>query len=212
MRAGQTLVDSNNNEVALFPLEYMYISQGEGGSYSHQGSYAIDFLGWDANGRVTHCPYYAPVSCKVVQHASYYNVWQSLNQVITPTGKKFITFVVMHDDTPPPLGTVAYQGQLIGHTGTATSPGGTPVTGDHVHIDGANGQFAGWLSGGHDLKNREHLYNLFYVNDTVMLHDYGYNWVEYNGGHPTTPTKYHFKWVLYANKLRERRNNYDINL
>ena len=169
MRAGQQLVNDQGIEVCLFPLEYMYISQGEGGSYSHQGRWAIDFVGYDANGRVLNCPYYAPCSSRVVQHASYYNVWQSLNQVITPTGKKYVTFVVMHDDNPPPLGTTANQGDLIGHTGIKTSPGGTPVTGDHVHISGANGTFQGWINGGRDLKNREHLYNLFYVNDTVLL-------------------------------------------
>ena len=212
MRAGETLVDENNVEVCLFPLEYMYISQGEGGSYSHQGRWAIDFLGWDENGRKYHCPYYAPCSCKVVQHGTYYNVWQSLNQVITPSGKKYVTFVVMHDDTPPPLGTTVYQGGLIGHTGTATSPGGTPVTGDHVHMSGANGTFQGWINGGKDLRNREHLYNLFFVNDTTILDGFGYNWRIYDGGHTQGGTKYRFKWVLYANKLRERSVSNGINL
>ena len=204
MRAGQTMVDSSGVQVSLFPLEYMNISQGEGGSYSHQGSYAIDFLGWDANGRVLRCPYYAPFDCHVVQRASYYAVWQSDTPVITPRGKQYVSFVVMHDDTPPLLGQTATQGQMIGKTGTATSPGGTPVTGDHVHMDGANGTFAGWMTGGHDLKNREHLYNLFYVNDTVLINDYGYNWREYQGGITPSFKKYHFKWVLYANKIRNR--------
>ena len=36
--------DSDGNEVALFPMEYLYMSQGE-----HQ-LYALDFLGWNANG------------------------------------------------------------------------------------------------------------------------------------------------------------------
>ena len=203
MRAGQTLRDISGTQVALFPMEFMNISQGEGGSYSHQGSYAMDFLGWNAFGRLNECPYYAPFDCHVVQHASYYNVWQSDNQVITPTGKKFVSFVVMHDDNPPALGTYKNQGEVIGHTGTNTSPGGTPVTGDHLHLDGANGTFQGWMSGGHDLVNREHLYNLFYVNDTVRINDYNYNWQEYSEG-GITGKKYHFKWVLYAEKLRNK--------
>ena len=203
MTAGQQMTNSQGVEIALFPLEYMNISQGEGGSYSHQGRWAIDFLGWDAFGRVYECPYYAPFSCHVVQHASYYNVWQSNNQVITPSGKKYATFVVMHDENPPALGTYKNQGEVIGHTGTKTSPGGTPVTGDHVHMQGASGQFAGWINNGHDLRNREHIYNLFYVNDTVIIDGYGYNWRTYDGGiTPTDGKKYKFKWVLYANKLR----------
>ena len=207
MRAGQVMVDNSGTQVALFPMEYMYISQGEGGSYSHAGSYAIDFLGWSLNGRMNHCPYYAPFDCHVVQHASYYNVWQSNNPVITPKGKIYVTFVVMHDDNPPPLGTYKNMGEEIGKTGTNTSPGGTPVTGDHLHLDGAVGIFKGWMSGGHDLKNREHLYNLFYINDTIILNDFGYNWKTFNGGVTPNYKKYHFKWVLYSRNLRNRNKN-----
>lgn len=207
MRAGQTMVDRAGNQVALFPMEYMSISQGEGGSYSHAGSYAMDFLGWDSNGRLTHCPYYAPFDCHVVQHASYYNIWQSDNRVVTPKGLIYVSFVVMHDDNPPPLGTSKLMGEEIGRTGTNTSPGGTPITGDHLHLDGAVGQFAGWMSGGHDLKNREHLYNLFYVNDTIILNGRGYNWKTFNGGITPSYGKYKFKWVLYANKIREKMSS-----
>ena len=61
------------------------------------------------------------------------------------------------------------------------------------------------MSGGKDLVNRQHLYNLFYINDTGIINDYGYNWQIYQGGiTPTHFKKYKFKWVLYANKLRSR--------
>lgn len=204
MRAGETLTDRAGNQIALFPMEYMNISQGEGGSYSHQGSYAMDFLGWGANGRITHCPYYAPFDCHVVQHASYYNIWQSNNKVVTPSGFQYVSFVVMHDDNPPPLGAHRSMGEEIGKTGMNAGSGGSPVTGDHLHLDGASGTFVGWMSGGKDLINREHLYNLFYINDTVIINDYGYNWKTYNGGITPDYKKYHFKWVLYAEKLRRR--------
>ena len=208
MRAGETMVDSSGTQISLFPLEYLYISQGEGGSYSHSGRWAIDFLGYENGSRKYKCPYYAPFDCHVVQHASYYNVWQSNNQVITPTGKKYVSFVVMHDDNPPPLGTYKNQGEEIGKTGTKTYEGGTPVTGDHVHIQAASGQFAGWINSGRDLKNRAHVYDTFYVNDTTILRDLGYNWRVYQGGiTPEERKKYHFKWVLYANKFRERIGN-----
>ena len=205
MRAGETMVDSAGNQVALFPLEYMYISQGEGGSYSHANRWAIDFLGYQDGHRKYKCPYYAPFDCHVVQHASYFNVWQSNNRVVTPAGLQFCSFAVMHDENPPALGTYKNQGEVIGHTGTKTSPGGTPVTGDHVHMQGCNGKFAGWINSGRDLRNRQHIYNLFYINDTIILNDYGYNWRTYQGGQPTPSfNKYKFKWVLYANKLRNR--------
>lgn len=204
MRAGQTLVDNNGNQVALFPLEYMDISQGEYGSYSHQGILAIDFLGYNANGRVYQCPYYAPFDCKVVYHASWYNVWQSINRVLTPSGLKYVTFEVAHDDNPPVLGTTKSQGELIGHTGT--NPPAT-VTGDHVHLNTASGTYQGFYtvpSGKQQLRNSSHVYDIFYVNDTVIRDGYGYNWRTYDGGHPIDYKKYKFKWVLYANKIRNR--------
>lgn len=217
MRAGQTLVH-NGVEVALFPLEYMNISQGENGSYSHRGTLAIDFLGWSNAGRVYRCPYYAPVSSRVVYHASYYNVWQSLNPVITPTGTRYISYVVMHDANPPALGTIKNQGELIGHTGVNAGPSTTPVTGDHVHINTAYGTYEGWVrvsSGKSQLKNSSHIYDTFYVNDTGLINTYGYNWRVYEGGGPQPPTpptpipslsrRNHFNFVLFGN-YRKRRD------
>lgn len=202
MRRGQTLKD-NNVEVALFPLEYMNISQGEYGSYSHMGTLSMDFLGWDSSGRVLKCPYYAPVSSRVVYHGSYYNVWQSLNEVITPTGKRYITYVVMHDDNPPILGTIKNQGELIGHTGTNAGQSSTPLTGDHVHINTANGIYAGWetvSSGKQQLVNSSHIYDTFFINDTVIINGNGYSWKTYSN--IPQNKKYKFKWVLYTNKIR----------
>ena len=204
MRAGQTLVDNQGYQVALFPMEYIQISQGENGTYSHQGILAIDFLGWGPTGRILKCPYYAPFDCKVVYHASYYNVWQSLNQVHTPDGIKYVSFEVAHDDNPPALGTVKRMGELIGHTGTNGN-----VTGDHLHLNSCFGTYQGFYtvsSGKRQLINSSHIYQTFYVNDTTIRDGYGYNWVTFSGGHPIpSPTykKYRFKWVLYANKLRE---------
>ena len=56
MQAGQRMVASDGYEVCLFPLPYMYISQGENGNVSHQGTYNIDCIGWSANGRVYDAP------------------------------------------------------------------------------------------------------------------------------------------------------------
>lgn len=206
MRAGQTLVDDNGYQVALFPLEYIYISQGENGTYSHQGILAIDFLGYNANGRVLRCPYYAPFDCKVVYHGSYYNVWESLREVHTPSGIRYVTFEVAHDNTLLPLGTTKLQGEEIGKTGTAGE-----VSGDHVHLNSAFGTYQGFYSvssGKRQLVNSSHIYKTFYVNDTVIKRGYGYNWVKFTGGHPTPRyDKYKFKWVLYANKFRNRTIN-----
>ena len=212
MRAGQRLIASDGYEVMLFPLEYMYMSQDEGGDYSHLHTYSIDLLGWGANGRIYHCPYYAPCSCKCVNttFASHSRVFTSLDKVHWPDGRlDYVTFNTMHDNNPiASLNEVFTQGDLIGHTGTAGN-----VTGDHVHFNTAHGTYQGFYdvgTGHYQLRNATHVYDTCYVNDTVIRQGYGHNWQVYTGPTPPIPTykKYHFKWVLYANKLRANRSNY----
>ena len=210
MVAGQTLYDNDGYEVMLFPLEYMNISQGEYGDLSH--ALAMDFLGWNASGRVYQCPYYAPCTCKCVTHFGSDNAtWESVNPVHCADGViRKVTFAFNHDASPPAVGTIINQGQLIGHTGTAGQ-----VTGDHVHINTATGSYDGYqlIPGtqltAYELKNSDHIYDICYVNNTVLYNDYGYNWQVYQGGSPTppspTPTKEQkFPWVLYAEKFRNR--------
>ena len=210
MRAGQTLVDDDGYQVALFPLEYMNISQGEGGSYSHSGSYAIDFLGWGANGRVYNCPCYAPVDLKCVYASSNsYRIFESLNKVHLADGTlSYLTIWFNHGDHNSSIhvGDIFRQGEQCNETGTT----GQGVTGDHTHIICGLGKYQGQkqVNDNWTLKNQMHSYNALFVNDTVLVNDYNYNWKTYSGGTPTPPTpsgkKYRFKWVLYANKLRNR--------
>lgn len=207
MIANQRLVAEDGYEVMLFPLSYLYMSQDEGGDYSHLHTYSIDFLGWDSNGRVYQCPYYAPCSCKCVYIGSSSRAFQSLDKVHFADGTfDYVTFHMAHDNNP----TASYinqtfnQGDLIGHTGTAGN-----VTGDHVHLNTARGTYQGFYdvgTGHYQLVNSTHVYNTCYVNDTVIVRGYGHNWRAYNGGITPAPDyrKYKFKWVLYANKLRDK--------
>lgn len=210
MTAGQRMIANDGKEVMLFPLPYMYISQGELESFSHAGILAIDFMGWDQSGRVYKAPMYAPCSCECVAIIDTYNngrVFQSLDTVHTPNGLQYVTFMCFHDNNPiASVGDRFTQGDIFAHTGTA---GG--VTGDHTHFNTANGQYAGWENVPPDnhgeLINSSHIYDTCYVNDTVLVYDYNYNWQEYQGGvTPSEVKKTHFPWVLYANKLRKQRN------
>ena len=218
MRAGQTMVASDGYEVALFPLEYMYISQGElmPSNYSHYNTYNMDFLGYDADGRVLNCPLYAPFTMQIVAlwdySGSHTVTWESVNKVHFADGSlDYMTIEFTHDNNPPyhTIGDRVNQGQLCYHTGTFGQ-----VTGDHVHICTGKGHYDGYTqrAGGHyDLTNRHHLYDSLYKNDTVIVYDsHSYNWKEYSGGTtPPTPTpifgKSTFPWVLLSKKLRERR-------
>lgn len=212
MRANQRMIAPDGKEVMLFPLEYMVISNPEGAT-SHAGTLQIDFLGWDANGRVLNCPYYAPCTCRCVDitdTSTNNRVYQSINEVHLADGSLgYVTFECAHDNFPvTTIGTILTQGQLMGHTGTAGY-----VTGDHLHFQCARGTYAGWEqvppNNYWQLKNEMHIYDACYVNDTVLIDDEGYNWREYQGG--VTPTdevkKKHFPWVLYSRKLRVNRAN-----
>ena len=205
MQAGQKMVASDGYEVCLFPLPYMYISQGENGNISHQGTYNIDCIGWSANGRVYDAPVYAPVSCRCVRTLDSQNngrVFQSLRPVHCADGSlQYINWLFFHDENPiASPGDIFEQGDLIAHTGTAGQ-----VTGDHTHMNFANGQYAGWEyvppNNHGQLINSWHIYDICYVNDTTLVYDEGYPWVTYGGGLFKKKSK--FPWVLYARKLRE---------
>lgn len=207
MRAGQKLVASDGKEVMLFPLEYMYISQGENGSYSHQGTLNIDFLGWGTNGRVYNCSIYAPCSCRcvaIISGSDNGRVFTSLERVHTPRGLEFVTFMFFHDNNPiASVGDTFNQGTLIAHSGTAGN-----VTGDHTHFNTANGLYLGGHTvppaGQWELINSEHIYDICYINGTNIIDGYGYDWKKYNG--KLLDNKNHFPWVLYSRKLRNIDN------
>jgi hypothetical protein len=210
MRANEKLVASDGYEVMLFPLEYMYMSQDEGGSYSHAGTLQIDFLGWGANGRIYQCPYYAPCSCRCVATtdlSAHNRIYQSLNPVHLADGTlSYVTWEVAHDNNPPTsVGSVLQQGDLMGYTGTAGN-----VSGDHLHFQTARGLYIGWEqvppNNNWQLKNEMHIYDACYVNDTTIVEGYGHDWKTYDGPiGPTEKKKEKFPWVLYARKLRNKR-------
>ena len=54
---------------------------------------------------------------------------------------------------------------------------------------------------------RLHNYDALYSNDTVIYNSPSYYiWKTYSGGHtPTQNNKSKFPWVLYANRLRDKR-------
>ena len=212
MIGGHTYYGGNGNQNTMFPLEYMYLSQGEGGSYSHLGTLAMDFVGYDANGRVYRCPYYAPCNLQLVatpdnsNHIYVYTSTVTVNFVDGTSG--IFTMMVNHDNDIYTIGRTVLQGQQLGKTGTYGNGSSTGV-GDHVHIEVKKGAWEGLIQNSQGvwcMKNADHLYNLFGVNDTVLIETGSYNWQEY----PITPTPSgrsgKFPWFIYANKLRNKRN------
>lgn len=209
MLAGQRKVASDGYEVMLFPFEYLYMSQDEGGDFSHGGTKNIDLVGWGADGRVYKCPFYAPCTCTCVaiwDPNSNNRVYTSNDLVHTPSGLMRVTFAVAHDDNPPyKIGDVIQQGALLGHTGTTGN-----VTGDHTHFNTASGLYNGYQShvyDGHtnwDLKQSVSVWLICYVDDTVVVRGFNHDWIKF-GDTPIIIKKEHkFPWVLYAKKLRNK--------
>ena len=227
MRANQKLYDDNGYQVALFPLEGFHVSQADNGTYSHGGGalyWATDYLGWNLFGRVYRDPCYAPVDIKCIwlNKANCVAVWESLQKVHLANGMiDFLTLTVYHDQDITngliTVGTVKQQGQQFNRTGT-----GGNVTGDHVHLETGYGRYTlPYNTSGNHSDNykfhitdyttckRLHNYDALFINDTFPIQSPSYyNWRVYEGGSPTpTPPskkKYRFKWVLYANKLRNK--------
>ena len=204
MQAGQTLLTPNNVEVMLFPLDEMYITQGEGGALSHV--LAMDFVGWNGSSQVNQYPYYAPCTCKCVDKniSQAWCVFESVNPVLCADGvTRYVCFVVMHDNNMLyNIGDVVSQGQILGHTGTAGY-----VTGDHMHLNTAYGQYAGWTTGYtfNELVNSSHIYDTCFVNNTTLYNDYGYNWKTYSSPVPYITRKNKFNFVLFGKKFLKKK-------
>lgn len=225
MLAGQKGYGANGLENFLFPIDEMYITQGSWEyTYSHDGTYAMDFVGWNGSNQVANYPYYAPFNCTCVAKwgsTSPMVVWQSDNQVnfIDGTvGYACIGFV--HDDNVNSIhvGDTKSQGDIIGHTGTYGIG-----TGDHVHIEAKKGTYDGYHQNNQGiwmLTNSTWLYDLMGVNDTTLYKTYyvnhnnvrvNYPWESFTINNPTpqpvppSPTRRDkFPWVLYARKLRKQ--------
>lgn len=205
----QRMIADDGYEVALFPFEYMYMTQDEGGDTSHTGTYNIDLQGWGSNGRIYKCPYYAPCTLKCVNTtfdpSSHNIVFESVGMVHLADGSlDYLTIAFGHDDDVPyQVGDIIPQGNLLGHTGTYGY-----VTGDHTHTCCGKGTYQGYTqrsSGNWDLTNRIHYWNALYVNNTNIIEGYNHNWREYHGGiTPYASANSKFNWVLF-NKNRKIR-------
>ena len=223
MRAHETLYDNNGYQVALFPLVSFIISQADTDTYSHVPSryWATDYLGYNERGtRQLRAPCYAPVDMKLVWFDASYPVaiWESLTEVHMPYGIDYLTVLVYHDNDYANgvyhVGDIKRMGEIFNRTGTMNHG---QTVGDHMHLETGRGRFTNPANHYH-IENsggvhRLHNYDALYINGTTPRHSSyyptEYPWVTYQGGSPLPPShdkkKYRFKWVLYANKLRNNR-------
>lgn len=152
----------DGTQLAVLPVHgTVYITQAEGGDFSHQGTLSVDFAYPQ-----TKVPLYAPfdMTCMGVDVANAFTVWQSDREVKCADGSiSFVTFNTGHsDDTSSnQVGLKRKKGEIYAYTGTSGN-----VTGDHTHIEGSKGMFTTmWQNGG--LPNPSHLYDIFSSCDNV---------------------------------------------
>ena len=226
MLPNQTLYDSMNRQVCLFPLESFKISQPWWDTFTHQGGaiyYATDFMGYDTQGnRILRAPCYAPVDIKLlwIGVSDCVALWQSVEQVHFADGSiDYLGIIVYHDNdiengTYSPIGTIKRQGEIFNRTGT-----GGNVTGDHVHLETGKGevnlsQYRYHFTDSTDCR-RIVPDDALFINDTIIIlseYDYGYTWKTYSGGTPSpTPPLMRggkFPWPIYFRKKRNKGLTY----
>ena len=166
--------------------------------------------------RVLRAPCYAPVDIELLWYdtTECCALWQSVDQVYFADGSTdYLGIIVYHDNdiangTYSAIGTIKRQGELFNRTGT-----GGNVTGDHVHLETGKGRVNLSQYRYHFLDNTDCKRivpdDVLFVNDTYVTQLLGYNWKEYQGGHPSptpiTLTRKKFPWPIMYRKLRKRR-------
>lgn len=201
MLANEQKIASDGYEVCLFPCEAMYLTQGE------HDVLALDFRAVNAEGvRITHMPLYAPFTGTIVYTGNDHNcILQSNNKVHTPMGLKYVRVLVAHSDSAPPSVTTEFrQGFHFYTTGDYGISYGEHLHMEYALVDQKSDRL--WNTTGIGLYNAVHMWLGLYVDDTNLVNDGNYNWIEY-GETPPIPTgggkKKRFPWVLYARKLRD---------
>ena len=153
-------------------------------------------------------PCYAPFSGTLVYTGNDHNcILESDNLVHMPDGSlEYGRVLVAHSFTAPVYGTHYNQGDEFYRTGNYGMSYGEHLHMEVAHVPSKSYQY--WNNGGIGIYGAIHMWNAMYVNDTLLLRPENYNWVTYQAPTPipTDEKKKRFPWVLYARKLRNKRN------
>ena len=191
--------NSDGRQLAVLPIDYVHVTQGEYGPFSHfRGSgqeLAIDFI-FPTN----RYPAKAPFDIEVMDRRDNYAtvVWKNTKPVMGANGVKYnqLHIIVIHDWNfkDYKIGDKRKKGEVFYHSGSETGGGGVS-TGDHLHLEVMKGhkyQFPPPSS------NQLHIYEIFDTKHVKTWVDKGgYTWLESDfvdgedGGstEPDTPDK-----------------------
>ena len=202
MTPGQKMKAQDGLEVALFPCETLYMSPDR--NPDEHDVLALDFLPYNLSGqRITAMPCYAPVSGKLVYCGADHNcILESDNKVHVYGQIGYLRVLVAHSFTAPVLNTHYNQGDLFYRTGNYGVS-----QGEHLHMEVALVQDKSvqyWNNSGIGLYNAIHMWNGLFVNNTLLLRPEDYDWKLFDIPNFILWNR-NFRWVLYAQKLREKR-------
>lgn len=190
-------ITASATENAMFPMEYLNISQGVNNSYSHQGRLAIDICGKDTGIDAFPAPFTGTVK---KTYGSDHVVWFESNEPVrfADGSIDYMTIMCMHDNDISDLwvGKVIAQGQPFLAEGTAGN-----ATGNHIHLECGRGRFSGsgWYENSYGkwcINNGINPWDalmladskvLFLGKPTIIYNGYGYNWRYASAYTHTTP-------------------------
>ena len=172
--------NSDGRQLAVLPIDYVHVTQGEYGPFSHfRGSgqeLAIDFI-FPTN----RYPAKAPFDIEVMDRRDNYAtvVWKNTKPVMGANGVKYdqLHIIVIHDWNFKDynIGDTRKKGEVFYHSGSETGGGGVS-TGDHFHLEVMKGhkyQFPPPSS------NQLHIYEVFDTKHVKTWVDKGgYTWLE----------------------------------
>ena len=172
--------NSDGRQLAVLPIDYVHVTQGEYGQFSHfRGSgqeLAIDFI-FPTN----RYPAKAPFDIEVMDRRDNYAtvVWKNTKPVMGANGVEYdqLHIIVIHDWNfkDYKIGDKRKKGEVFYHSGSETGGGGVS-TGDHMHLEVMKGhkyQFPPPSS------NQLHIYEVFDTKHVKTWVDKGgYTWLE----------------------------------
>lgn len=179
-----------------FFMEHMRVTQGYGRysngnvdytSYSHTGSYALDFGGKDLDKDWA----YAPCDVRVMRVYGVYNaVWyETLDQVMCADGKaRKLVFMLLHIDDEDLQALGIERGRVFRQGEKFYREGSAGAVGNHIHMEVGTAPFVptGWQKT--NIKDRTNSYvwkinnqlkphEIFIVGkDVIVMNDGGYDW------------------------------------
>lgn len=181
--AGHIAVAPDGYEYAVFPMDCLNISQGQGEGYTHTDKLVIDNAGFDTGIDGAYAPFSGTIKAKSDWNGGNWVILQSNNLVHYADGSlDYMTLMIAHMDDTSHLyvGQPIAQGQWFYQEGKAGQ-----ATGNHVEMGIVKGTYKNWIklsSGQWILRNQYNIYDGLFLNaDTTIYNGYGYNWRKVDG-------------------------------